>query len=111
MGKTGNILVVDDDQDILIAARLLLKRHFTSVSTTNRPDQIKTILADRDIDAVLLDMNFSLGENTGQEGIYWLNTILTLKPDMVIIVITAHGGIELALSHKLSQREEVSTEA
>lgn len=97
MGKTGNILVVDDDQDILIAARLLLKRHFATVSTTNRPDQIKTILGNRDIDAVLLDMNFSLGENTGTEGLYWLNTILALKPDMVIIVITAHGGIELAV--------------
>ncbi len=97
MAKTGNILVVDDDQDILIAARLLLKRHFATVSTTNRPDQIKTILNDREIDAVLLDMNFSLGENTGTEGLHWLDEILSIKPDMIIIVITAHGGIELAV--------------
>ncbi len=97
MGKTGNILVVDDDQDILIAARLLLKRHFSSVSTTNRPDQVKEILNDRDIDAVLLDMNFALGEDTGTEGLHWLNEILSEKPDMIIIVITAHGGVELAV--------------
>ena len=97
MAKIGNILVVDDDQDILIAARLLLKRYFSSVTTTNKPNLIKSILNNQEFDAVLLDMNFSLGENTGEEGIHWLNEILSVKPDMIVIVITAHGGIELAV--------------
>ncbi len=97
MTKVGNILVVDDDQDILIAARLLLKRHFYSVTTTNRPTQIKNILNDQEVDVVLLDMNFSIGATTGTEGLLCLSEILAIKPDMIIIVITAHGGIELAV--------------
>jgi len=97
MEKNGNILVVDDDQDILIAARLLLKRNFARVETTNRPDQIRRILEEQEFDAVLLDMNFSLGENSGTEGLFWLEQILAIKPQMVVIVITAHGGIDLAV--------------
>ncbi|PCI33989.1 MAG: sigma-54-dependent Fis family transcriptional regulator [Alphaproteobacteria bacterium] len=97
MAKTGNILIVDDDQDILIAARLLLKRHFASVSTTNRPDQIRKILRNQEVDAVLLDMNFTLGADSGTEGLHWLGDILAVKPDMIVIVITAHGGVELAV--------------
>lgn len=97
MNKEGNILVIDDDQDILIAARLLLKRHFSSVKTTNHPEQINSILKKCEIDAVLLDMNFALGENSGSEGLQYLKEILSLEPNMVVIVITAHGGVELAV--------------
>lgn len=97
MNKAGNILVIDDDQDILIAARLLLKRHFASVKTTNHPEQINSILKKCEIDAVLLDMNFALGENSGNEGLQYLKEILSLEPNMVVIVITAHGGVELAV--------------
>ncbi len=95
--NTGTILVVDDDEDILIAARLLLKRHFANVTTAHRPDQILRILEKNTFDAVLLDMNFSLGENTGDEGLSWLKQIIDHDPTIIVIVITAHGGVALAV--------------
>ena len=95
--KEGRILVVDDDQDVLTAARLLLKRSFAVIATANRPDAIPDMLSQNSFDAVLLDMNFSLGDNRGEEGLRWIDEILSLDPHLVVIVITAHGGIELAV--------------
>jgi len=95
--KEGKILIVDDDEDILIAGKLLLKREFTSVSTCNVPEHIPDFLAGQDFDAILLDMNFGPGESSGAQGFHWLKKILSLKPDSVIIMITAHGGVDVAV--------------
>lgn len=91
------ILVVDDDEDILVAAKLLLKRHFGEVVLCNRPDAIPRRLAEHDFDAVLLDMNFSPGESDGEQGFVWLNRILEQDPDAVVVMITAHGGVDTAV--------------
>jgi DNA-binding NtrC family response regulator len=95
--KEGRILIVDDDEDILIAGKLLLKREFTSVSTCNLPEHIPDFLTGQNFDAILLDMNFGPGESSGAQGFYWLKKILEIKPDSVIIMITAHGGIDVAV--------------
>lgn len=97
MNSEKRILVVDDDEDILTAARLLLKRHFDDVVTCNRPQNIPLAMADRGFDAVLLDMNFSPGESSGQQGFYWLKRVLEIDPDAVVVMITAHGGIDVAV--------------
>lgn len=97
MKQEGRILIVDDDEDILTAGKLLLKRSFTQVSTCNLPEHIPTFLAKQDFDAILLDMNFGPGESTGKQGFYWLKKILSLKPDSIIIMITAHGGVDIAV--------------
>ena len=97
MKKEGKILIVDDDEDILIAGKLLLKREFTSVSTCNVPEHIPDFLAGQDFDAILLDMNFGPGESSGAQGFHWLKKILSIKPDSVIIMITAHGGVDVAV--------------
>ena len=91
------ILIVDDDEDILTAAKLLLKRHFGEVVTCNRPEHITLVFEKQSFDAVLLDMNFSPGESSGEQGFVWLNKILTIDPEAVVIMITAHGSTQIAV--------------
>ncbi|NQZ87390.1 MAG: sigma-54-dependent Fis family transcriptional regulator [Colwellia sp.] len=97
MKKEGKILIVDDDEDILTAGKLLLKRHFSQVSTCNVPEHIPRFITDQHFDAIILDMNFGPGESSGAQGFYWLQKILEIKPASVIIMITAHGGVNVAV--------------
>ena len=97
MKENGRILIVDDDDDILTAGKLLLKRKFSHISTCNLPEHIPAFINDQDFDVILLDMNFGPGESTGKQGFYWLKRILEIKPDSIIIMITAHGGIDVAV--------------
>jgi DNA-binding NtrC family response regulator len=94
VAKTGNILLVDDDEDILTAGRLLLRRNFADVVTCRRPENIPGLLERHDIDAVLLDMNFGPGESSGRQGLEWLERILAIDPQLVVVMITAHGGVD-----------------
>jgi DNA-binding NtrC family response regulator len=95
--KSGSILIVDDDEDILVAGQMLLKRHFETVATANRPEHIPKLYEARSFDAVLLDMNFGAGETSGSEGIDWLKNILKLDPDAVVILITAYSAVDTAV--------------
>jgi DNA-binding NtrC family response regulator len=97
MSKTGHILIVDDDQDILTAGRLLLRRQFDRVTTCSNPEQVPDLLANNDIDVVLLDMNFGPGESSGTQGLHWLRTILEIDPEAVVVMITAHGNVNTAV--------------
>ncbi len=94
MPETGSILIVDDDEDILTAGRLLLRRHFGDVLTCRQPERIPALLAGRDVDAVLLDMNFGPGESSGAEGLDWLGRILDIDPAIVVVMVTAHGSVD-----------------
>ncbi len=94
MAASGSILIVDDDEDILTAGRLLLRRNFSEVVTCRQPDRIPELLKQHDLDTVLLDMNFGPGESSGQQGYEWLAKILEIDPTMVVIMITAHGGVD-----------------
>jgi DNA-binding NtrC family response regulator len=93
----GKILIVDDDQDILTAGKLLLKRHFSQVMICNSPENIPKLMADNRFDAVMLDMNFSPGESSGAQGYNWLQKIQEIDPQSVVVLITAHGGIDIAV--------------
>jgi DNA-binding NtrC family response regulator len=97
MSKVGTILVVDDDDDILTAARLLLRRRFAEVVTCRRPDRIPDLMQRHAFDAVLLDMNFGPGESSGKQGFEWLQRILEIDPQVVVIMITAHGSVDTAV--------------
>lgn len=96
--KHSRILIVDDDSDVLTAVRLLLKQHVGEVITEHNPEQIPAILTKETLDLVLLDMNFKSTINTGNEGLYWLNRIKTIKPDLPVVMITAYGAIDLAVT-------------
>ncbi|MGJ8680044.1 sigma-54-dependent transcriptional regulator [Paraglaciecola sp.] len=97
MTTEGHILVVDDDYDILTAAKLLLKQHFSQITICNSPDNIPDLLLKNQFDAVMLDMNFSPGESSGSQGYNWLKKVLDISPQMVVVMITAHGGIDVAV--------------
>jgi DNA-binding NtrC family response regulator len=74
--KTGKILIIDDDEDILQAARLFLKQHAALVHTENKPNSIPVMLKNETYDVIFLDMNFAKGATSGQEGFFWLDKIL-----------------------------------
>lgn len=98
----GHLLVVDDDEDVIAAARLLLKRKVARFSSLNDPQQLPDFLQQHSslhaIDVVLLDMNFVLGENSGNAGLEWLTFIKKHYPDTVVILMTAFAGVELAVN-------------
>ncbi len=95
--RSGNILIVDDNPSVLNSLNLYLKRKFNQVLTVKDPNQILHLLECNDIDVILLDMNFSAGIQTGNEGIYWLRRILGVDRDSIVILITAYGDVELAV--------------
>ena len=95
--KHGSVLVVDDDPDILQAARLLLKKHVALVETTDNPQELPALMQRTNYDIILLDMNFARGNNSGKEGMYWLERIITIDPSVAVIMITAYGGVDLAV--------------
>jgi DNA-binding NtrC family response regulator len=90
----GHILVVDDDPDILTASRLLLRRHFAEVILCSDPEDIPDLLAKQRFDAILLDMNFGPGESSGRQGLAWLERILDIDSNLVVVMITAHGSVD-----------------
>jgi len=93
----GKILIVDDNEDVLFAARLLLKKHAEIVHTEKDPQSIPSLLKNESYDVVLLDMNFTKDSTSGREGFHWLNKILEIDPSAVVILITAYGDVELAV--------------
>jgi DNA-binding NtrC family response regulator len=97
MSRSTTLLVVDDDDDVLTAARLLLKPHVARVLTSNDPGRIPVLMDEHRIDVVLLDMNFAIGRNTGEEGLKWLAVIKRIDPDAVVILMTAFGDLNTAV--------------
>lgn len=97
MTSSATILVVDDDPDVLTAARLLLRQHFGRVLTSDDPARIDGLMSSEAIDVFLLDMNFAIGRNTGAEGLHWMQHILSADPDAVVILMTAFGDLNTAV--------------
>ena len=97
MAKQGTILVVDDNKGILTAVQMLLGTCFEKVITISTPNKIKTTLHNENVDVVLLDMNFSAGINTGNEGLFWLSEIKKEDPAVQVVLFTAYADIDLAV--------------
>lgn len=95
--KVGRVLVVDDDEDVLSAAKLMLKRHVAQVDTEKNPNALPTLLKNQPYDVILLDMNFTKDLSSGREGFVWLEKILEIDPAAVVILITAYGDVEMAV--------------
>lgn len=94
----ANILIIDDDKDVLTAAGLLLKPEAKNVTIDSNPENIHHLLTSNSFDIVLLDMNFNSVHNTGNEGLFWLQRIKEWSPATTVILITAYGKIDLAVS-------------
>ena len=95
--KTGRILAIDDNEDILFALKLLLKPHVEVVVTTSDPNEIPSLMGKDSFDVILLDMNFTQDAISGQEGFFWLDKILGIDPAAVVLFITAYGDAEKAV--------------
>lgn len=95
--KNSTILIIDDNKSILSALELLLQPLCKQVVLSSNPNQIPSLLSSHHFDAVLLDMNFSAGVITGNEGLYWLSRILEQDANSSVIMITAYGDVELAV--------------
>jgi len=90
-------VVVDDDEDILTAARLLLRGQFADVVTARAPDEAIAAIAGRSADVVLLDANFARGATDAAEGLAWLDRLLAIDPELIVVMITAHAGVNVAV--------------
>jgi len=95
--EIGKILMIDDDEDVLLAAKLLLKKHAHQVIIEKNPKKIPFLLNNDTYDVILLDMNFSKDTTSGKEGFYWLGQIIEKDPNAVVILITAFGDVEMAV--------------
>lgn len=94
----SNILIIDDNTEIRESLELFLGRHFSNVESLSSPKNMVHTIEGNNFDVILLDMNFSPGKYSGNEGVFWLREILKLDPDAVVILITAYGKVELAVS-------------
>ncbi|MEM6360433.1 MAG: sigma-54 dependent transcriptional regulator [Bacteroidota bacterium] len=95
--KTGRLLIVDDNEDLLKAAKIFLKRHFSQVDLEKSPEAIPILLNNESYDVILLDMNFTKDVSSGKEGYYWLEKILEIDPSAVVVLITAYGDVQMAV--------------
>ena len=93
----GKILVIDDDQDILLSTKVVLKKEFSEIKTVSNPDEVIPYIEKKLFDVILLDMNFTTGATSGKEGLRWLKQILKLDPEATVILMTAYGDINLAI--------------
>jgi len=95
--EQAKLLIVDDDRDILETAKMFLKQEFSLVHIEQDPERIPDRLKATDYDVILLDMNFKAGVNDGDEGFHWLGEILASDPNVVVILITAYGEVDIAV--------------
>lgn len=95
--KYGTILVVDDNPAILTALRICLGNVFERILTMPHPDGVLKMLQQERVDVILLDMNFSIGMNSGQEGLMWLRAIHRLHADIPVVLVTAFADVKLAV--------------
>jgi DNA-binding NtrC family response regulator len=98
MTDKTTLLIVDDDEDVLTAARLLLRQYFGRVITQTDPGMIPALMANESIDVFLLDMNFAIGRNSGKEGLHWLGEIRRRDPTAVVVLMTAYGDLNTAVA-------------
>jgi two-component system response regulator HydG len=93
----GHILIVEDDEHVVLTTQMILKQYFENIESLSSPKTLETKLRHKDYDVILLDMNFSAGVTTGNEGLFWLTRIHSLSPLTQVVLQTAYGGIELAV--------------
>ena len=97
MSKSGTIIIVDDNKGVLTAVQILLKNYFSKVVTLSSPVTLTTAIREETPEVVLLDMNFTSGINTGNEGLFWLHEIKKVRPELPVVLFTAYADIDLAI--------------
>lgn len=93
----GKLIVIDDNTSILTAVKICLTGQFEKIVTLSNPDGVIAMLEKERADAILMDMNFTQGVSSGQEGMMWLTAIHRRFPDIPIVLITAYSDVKLAV--------------
>ena len=93
----GRILVVDDNNGIRSALRILLPKYFAGVELIASPNEIHAMMRSFKPQVILLDMNFHTDTNTGNEGLFWLSEIKKRSPETAVVLFTAYADIALAV--------------
>jgi two-component system response regulator HydG len=94
---SGSILIVEDDEDVAITSRMILKQYFDTIEILPSPKSLESRLRQNAYDVILLDMNFKAGVTSGNEGLFWLSRIQALSPLTQVVLQTAYGDIDLAV--------------
>ncbi len=97
MQNYGTILVIDDNEAILTALKYCLAGTFEKVLTLTSPESVISLLEQEEVNIILLDMNFTLGVNSGQDGLLWLQAIRKRHPEIPVVLITAYADVSLAV--------------
>ena len=97
MQNYGTILVIDDNEAILTALKYCLAGTFERVITLTSPESVISLLEQEEVSIILLDMNFTLGVNSGQDGLLWLQAIRKRHPEIPVVLITAYADVSLAV--------------
>lgn len=97
MKTRATILIIDDNEAVLTALRYCLASTFERIITLTAPDTALSVLQQEVVNVILLDMNFSLGVNSGQDGLFWLQAIRKRHPELPVVLITAYGDVALAV--------------
>ncbi|HYC94433.1 MAG TPA: sigma-54 dependent transcriptional regulator [Sphingomicrobium sp.] len=90
-------VIVDDDPDIALAARLALRNLFKEIATLPSPRELTDFVKSRSPDAILLDLNFERAATDGSEGLDYLGRLMTADPDAAVVIITAHSAVSVAV--------------
>lgn len=91
------ILIIDDNQSVRLSLKLVLGNEFDKVTAIGDPRLLPALLAEGDIDAVLLDMNFDNRRLDGSDGLFWLSRIKEMPDAPAVVLITAFGDVPLAV--------------
>ena len=91
------ILIADDQADVLVALKLLLKGEGFAIEQAMSPAEIVRLLETREFDLVLMDLNYTRDTTSGQEGLDLLSRIAQIDGSLPVVVMTAWGSVELAV--------------
>jgi phosphoserine phosphatase RsbU/P len=95
--KPPRILVADDQPDVLLALRLLLKAEGFEIVAVESPAAVLEAAGRQDFDIVLMDLNYTRDTTSGAEGLELLGRVRALRGGPDVVVMTAWGTIELAV--------------
>ncbi|HNP20183.1 MAG TPA: sigma-54 dependent transcriptional regulator [Fulvivirga sp.] len=95
--QEAHILIIDDDKDVLHTAKVVLKPHFSKITTESNPEKLGYLVNHNVYDVILLDMNYTAGLTSGKEGLFWLKRIIDINPQQQVVMMTAYGDLKLAV--------------
>jgi sigma-B regulation protein RsbU (phosphoserine phosphatase) len=93
----ARVLIADDQPDVLVALRLLLKNEGYQTEIVASPAAVLSAITHDHFDVALIDLNYARDTTSGQEGLDLITRMKGLDELLPIVVLTAWGTIDLAV--------------